>query len=173
MNLSNQNSKFLKAIEANKGIIYKIASAYCKDEEGRKDLIQEIVFQLWRSFHKYDEQYKLSTWIYRIALNVSISFYEKEKRRAAISNPMSESVISLRQDVESEEVNPDLQILQRFISELKEFDRALIILHLEGNDHKEISQILGISTANVSTKISRIKERLRDKFQLLKTNEYE
>ncbi len=173
MSSENTSETFLKIIEAHKGILFKIANIYCKDAEARKDLIQEIVLQLWRSFSQYDDQYKLSTWIYRIALNVSITFYKKEKRRSAISNPLEVSVIRFTEDEDTTAPNPDLELLQRCISELKEFDKALIILHLEGHDHLEISQILGITTTNVSTKISRIKKRLKHKFQLLKAKHYE
>ena len=75
---TRDSPSFLKVIDANKGIIYKVANSYCRDEENHKDLIQEIILQLWLSFPKYDPSFKLSTWMYRIALNVSISFYRKE-----------------------------------------------------------------------------------------------
>ena len=89
MNPRQNTSLFLSVIENNKGIIYKVANSYCKDDEDRKDLVQEIIFQLWQSFGKYDDQYKLSTWMYRIALNVAISFYRKGSRRKDISIPFT------------------------------------------------------------------------------------
>ncbi len=70
---------FLSVVETHKGILYKVANAYCKDAFDRQDLIQEILVQLWKSFERYDSQYKHSTWIYRIALNVAISFYRKDE----------------------------------------------------------------------------------------------
>ena len=88
---------FLAIIEANKGIVYKIANSYCRNEENRKDLIQEIILQLWLSFPKYDEQYKLTTWMYRIALNVSISFYRKENRRDEIRQPLPDDLLLLHE----------------------------------------------------------------------------
>jgi RNA polymerase sigma factor (sigma-70 family) len=81
MDLKRDAQTFLSVIESNKGIIYKVANSYCWDEENRKDLIQEIIVQLWLAFDKYDKNYKLSTWMYRIALNVSISFYRKQETR--------------------------------------------------------------------------------------------
>ncbi|HVZ97827.1 MAG TPA: sigma factor, partial [Chitinophagaceae bacterium] len=72
MNLTDKSAKFLLVIEAHKGIIYKVASVYCTNAEDKKDLAQEIVFQLWKSFDKYNAEFKYSTWIYRIALNVAI-----------------------------------------------------------------------------------------------------
>lgn len=87
--------RFLSLIEMHKGIIYKVANAYCRDVEDRKDLVQEIVIQLWRSFDKYDAQYKWSTWMYRIALNVAISFLRKEKRRKDAALSLTANIIEV------------------------------------------------------------------------------
>ena len=86
----DKSAQFLSVIQTNKGIIYKVANSYCKNAEDRKDLIQEIIIQLWLSFHKYDEQFALT---YRIALNVCISFYRKENRRSEINQPLPEGII--------------------------------------------------------------------------------
>ncbi|MDF9796589.1 RNA polymerase sigma factor (sigma-70 family) [Catalinimonas alkaloidigena] len=174
MKSEGQQTVFIKAMEAQKGILYKIASAYCHDEEDRKDLIQEIIIQLWHAFHKYDSRYKMSTWIYCIALNVSISFYKKEKRRTQILHPMARgSIIFTTENSSSEEIKPDLRRLQQYIAELREIDKALIILHLEGHDHQEIAEIMGITTSNVSSRILRIKARIKQKFQQLSKHKHE
>lgn len=164
MHLKRDTETFLAVIEANKGIIYKVANSYCKDEENRKDLIQEVILQLWLSFHKYDEQYKLSTWMYRIALNVAISFYRKESRRNDINHPLPETILHLNEEAAAGAGNADLDHLHRFIKELKEVDRAIIILYLEENSQQEIGDILGLTVTNVATKVSRIKEQLKQKF---------
>src|ERR1700694_4050965 len=75
------NEQFLMLLEEHKRMLYKLASAYCADAEDRRDLVQEIVIQLWRSFSRYDEQLKFSTWMYRIGMNVAISFLRREGRR--------------------------------------------------------------------------------------------
>ena len=164
MEKSTQN--FLSVIENHKGIIYKVAGLYTKDSEDRKDLAQEIIFQLWRSFEQYDEQYKLSTWIYRIALNVSISFYRKKKRRESIFHPLSGEVFSVHEEESSQ--HEDVKLLQQFIKELKELDRAIIILTLDGNSQKETAEILGLTETNVSTRVGRIKTILKKKFETAK-----
>src|SRR6478672_7852214 len=71
---------FLTLVEANKRIIFKICNSYCRNADDREDLAQEIIYQLWKSWSSYKATYKLSTWMYRIALNVAISFYRKEKK---------------------------------------------------------------------------------------------
>lgn len=164
MRAEQKPDQFLAVVDTYKGIIYKIAHSYCKDAETRKDLVQEIVVQLWKAFDRYDNQYKQSTWIYRIALNVAISFYRKETRRKEISNPLSDSILSLADDSNVHETETNLGLLQQFISELKELDKALMLLYLDEKSHKEISEIIGISETNVATKIGRIKILLKQKF---------
>lgn len=159
---------FLSVIRLNKGIIYKIANSYSKTNDDRQDLVQEIIIQLWRSFDNYDQQYKHSTWIYRIALNVAISYYRKENTRKKISHPLAESIFNFTEDDSTHEKETDLGILQTMISELKDLDKALMLLYLEEKSHKEIAQIIGISESNVATKINRIKNSFKQKFAQIK-----
>lgn len=164
MKTEQKSDKFLAVVNTNKGLIYKIANSYCIDTESRKDLVQEIIVQLWRSFDRYDVQYKQSTWIYRISLNVAISFYRKETRRKEITNPLSDSILSFADAGAALETETDLGLLQQFISELKELDKALMLLYLDEKSYKEISEIIGITETNVATKIGRIKILLKQKF---------
>lgn len=149
MHLPRDANSFLNMIEANKGIIYKVANAYCRDAEDRKDLIQEITIQLWQAFPKYDEQFALSTWMYRITLNVSISFYRKENNREKLRQPLTSEILSLTMDDGPPGNETELSLLQQFIRELKELDRALILLYLEEKSQQEIAEILGITPSNV------------------------
>ncbi|MEO8447553.1 MAG: RNA polymerase sigma factor [bacterium] len=168
--MNRDSQTFLNVIESNKGIIYKVANSYCKDDDNRKDLIQEIIIQLWLSFTKYDEKFKLSTWMYRIALNVSISFYRKEHTRSRINEPFPDDILYFNDEPsDRSETETDVVLLNKFIKELKEIDRAIIILHLEGNSQQETADILGFTATNVSTRISRIKQQLKQKFFNLKT----
>lgn len=160
--MSRDNEPFLSIIESNKGIIYKVANSYCKDADDREDLIQEIILQLWKAFPTFKPDYKLSTWMYRIALNVAISSYRKASKRSQIHQPISETAIYLEED--KSEVNDNRDLLLGLIRELKEVDRALILLYLDGYLYPEIGQILGISESNVATKLSRIKQQLKRKF---------
>jgi RNA polymerase sigma factor (sigma-70 family) len=169
MSLNRDAQHFLTVIDANKGIIYKVANAYCRDAENRKDLIQEITIQLWLAFPKYDESYRITTWMYRIALNVSISFYRKEDRRSGIAQPLHPDIIFLQEDNDPPEPDSNIALLHRFIKELKEIDRAIILLYLEENSQQDIAEILGITATNVSTRILRIKEQIRQKFSALKS----
>ncbi|MEO9022718.1 MAG: RNA polymerase sigma factor [Ginsengibacter sp.] len=169
MGLVDKTDLFLSVIEMHKGIIYKVANSYCKDIDDKKDLVQEIILQLWKSFDNYNEEFKHSTWIYRIALNVAISNYRKEKRREEISKPYTEGLFSLPDFQESKKPEGHTLFLQKFINELKELDKALMLLYLEEKSHKEISEIIGITETNVATKIGRIKTILKQKFSQIST----
>ena len=159
--------KFLTIIQQNKKLIFKVCNLYCKDEEDRKDLVQEVIFQLWRSFPKYDAQYKLSTWMYRIALNVAISFYRKERPRKENTIQIDDILTDIADEHSQEELNEKVNLLYAFINRLDELNKALMLLYLDDNSYKEMADILGITETNVATKISRIKQNLKQQFTAL------
>lgn len=161
-----QANTFLEVVEAHKGIIYKIAQSYCHNNQDKEDLVQEITVQLWKSFGSYNQQFKYSTWIYRIALNVAISFYRRETKRRPLSQPLPEAVFYKEDTTHDTEQEQQFALLQQFIAELKELDRALVLLYLDGKSHRETAEIIGISETNVATKLGRIKEKLKQKFTL-------
>jgi RNA polymerase sigma factor (sigma-70 family) len=163
MSTTSRQDRFLTLLDQHRKILYKVASSYCRSAADRQDLVQEIAVQLWRSFDRYDESYRFSTWMYRIALNVAISFYRGEARRSRHTVPAEDSILEIAADEPVAEVAEDegLQLLYRLIAQLDELDRALILLYLDGNRYDTIAEILGISETNVGTKISRIKQRLR------------
>jgi RNA polymerase sigma-70 factor (ECF subfamily) len=168
MDKQEEQHFFEGIIEQHKGILYKVACAYCPNSEDRQDLIQEMLIQIWHSIHKYNDQYKISTWLYRISLNVAISFYRKSSTRAKKYTELAEQLIDI--PVEDKPENErQLNLLEQFISELKEIDKALMILYLEDKSHTEIAEILGMSVSNVGTKIGRIKDKLRTQFSQLKS----
>ncbi len=164
----DRTANFLEVIETNKGILYKVANSYCRNNEDRKDLLQEIILQLWKSFDSYNEQYKYSTWIYRISLNVAISFFRKENSRQRISNSLTTDIFDFTDTEVSDEKETNLGLLNQIISTLNDLDKALMLLYLEEKNYAEISEIIGITETNVATKISRIKIRLKKEFNQLK-----
>jgi RNA polymerase sigma factor (sigma-70 family) len=163
MSAGTEQERFLALLEEHRKIFYKVASSYCRNPEDRRDLIQEIVAQLWRSFDRFDDRLRFSTWMYRIAMNVAISFYRSQSRRTRGTVPIEDSGLDLVA-AEPEEVSDDIRLLHQFISQLDELNKALIILYLDGNSYDTIAEILGISTTNVATKLSRIKDKLRRDF---------
>jgi RNA polymerase sigma factor (sigma-70 family) len=168
MSRKKEQQFFQEIIEQHKGILFKVARTYCPDEEDRQDLIQEIMIQIWQSVHKYNEQYKITTWLYRISLNVAISFYRKNSTRTKKFTDLNEQMMETPVEDKSEN-ETQLNLLEQFISELKEIDKALMIFYLEDKSHIEIAEILGMSVSNVGTKVGRIKEKLKTRFSQLKS----
>lgn len=157
---------FIEYLEGYKKLIAKVARIYCNDSEERKDLIQEIIIQLWKSFPKYDKTYSISTWTYRIAINVSISYLRKVTSRKNTHNDyLQQNVLMQTEDSVTDE---KLEQLYRFIELLKPINKAIIILYMEGCSNKEISEVMGMSVTNVSTKKLRIKEELKSYFETIK-----
>ena len=162
------DESFVKIIKNNKRIIYKVINTYCNDEDDKKDLEQEIIIQLWKALQSYNDNFQLSTWIYRIAMNVSISFYRSNLNRKSRTTSINESIF---QEIES--VNNDYQeneyrrLLHVFIQQLDEFNREILVLYLDDYSYKEIAEIVGITESNVGTKINRIKKKMQEDFSTL------
>ncbi len=144
-------------------LIHTIAYAYCRNATDREDIFQEVAVQLWRSRHRYDEGFKETTWIYRIALNVAISFHRRERRHRERRLPVDVHAITIAAAAEVEP-SEEVQVLLDCIDDLGALDKALVLLYLDENDHSTIADVLGISVSNVGTKLLRIKKRLRVAF---------
>jgi RNA polymerase sigma factor (sigma-70 family) len=157
---------FQDRLEEHKRILYKVCNAYCRDRDSREDLAQEIVLQLWRSFGNFDGRCRFSTWMYRIALNVAISFHRSETVRTRYV--FSDERRLLEAAGEQERQTEEVQLLYKFIAELDPLSRALILLYLDGNNYLEIAEIAGISETNAATRISRLKSKMKQEFETKK-----
>lgn len=158
--------RFLSLVEENKKILYKVANAYCKDPNDRPDLVQEIVVELWLSFNRFDNRCQFSTWMYRIAINVAISFYRSQRRNVQNIVPIKDFILEIAvADEMLEQAGDDIRLLYKLINQLDELNKILIILYLDGYSQNEIAEILGISSSNVSTKVNRIKQKLQQEFE--------
>lgn len=156
---------FEEILNKNKGIIFRIVNYYCKNADDKKDLEQEILIQIWLSYKKYNEAFAWSTFIYRIALNVSIGFYKKQKRRKDKFINVNLFIETHLQDETPLVIDDDLRVLNEFIFQLNDINKALMILYLQEKSHAEIASILGISETNISTKINRLKIQLKEYFK--------
>ncbi|MEO8724971.1 MAG: sigma-70 family RNA polymerase sigma factor [Acidobacteriaceae bacterium] len=151
--------KFQVLIEEHKKILYKICNLYCRSRDDRGDLGQEIVIQLWRSFGAFDGRCQFSTWMYRIALNVAISFYRRESTRARHVISDQERLLTVTDETAGQA--EEIRLLYQFIEELDPLKKALVLLYSDGNSYQEIAEVLGISETNVATKISRLKKTMQ------------
>lgn len=158
--MSIDKNEFVQLVEEYFPMIYKIAGAYTKTTHDREDLIGEMVFQLWRSSGSFEGKCKLSTWIYRVALNTAMNSRRRNHNERIFFTASSFNDTDLKH-LTNAEPSEELEILYQCIDELDDLNKAVILLYLDGNPHEEIAEITGMSRTNVGTRISRIKEQLR------------
>lgn len=155
--------RFEELLALHQRAIFKVAGTYSASPEERRDLAQEIAIQLWKAFPSYDPERAFFTWMYRIALNVAISFMRGAGLRRRHSVPLDETHVEI-EDVGAAdpEAREELRVLHRFIQGLGALDRALLLLYLEERSYREIGEVLGITETNVQTRIHRLKKRIRE-----------
>ena len=154
----DEEHKVVKLINEHQGLIHKVCIMYENDREVRNDLFQEIVLQLWKSFPTFRGEAKISTWMYRIALNTAISGFRKETRKI-VTEDLREVHFNISESGDESEEN--LQKLQWAIRQLNEIDRAMIMMALEEVPYEDIAETIGISQNNVRVRMNRIREKLR------------
>ena len=161
MTETRQKELFLDILEKNIGIILKISRAYTQSIQDKEDLINDITLELWKSFERFKGDSKISTWIYRVAINTSMNFSRKKKSDKLYFPPDLNQFESQNWILDPPDSSPS-EILYQCIDELNQLNKAIILLYLDGNSHEEISEITGISKTNVGTRISRIKEQIKN-----------
>ena len=156
-----QKNYFVDMVFDNINIIHKICNIY-SDGSNREDLKQEIIYQLWKSYPKFSAQSKFQTWMYRVALNTALLSFRKKK--LIYTELTTEELKVSDADRENADVKSKINELYRHIGTLNDLDKAVTFLYIEKFSYKEISEIMGISEKNVSVKLVRIKNRLRELF---------
>ncbi|RJE70933.1 RNA polymerase sigma factor [Reichenbachiella sp. MSK19-1] len=150
-------SDFQPFLEEHHRIIAKVCRIYTDTAEDFNDYYQECVIQLWRSFDSFRGASKLSTWVYRVCLNVCLSQLRNKKKVVSVAREQLPDIAEEKDVVEEEQ----LSMLYKAIKLLKESDRAVILLYLEEKSYKEMAEILGITVTNVGAKVNRVKNQLK------------
>ena len=158
MNKEELEKPFIALVTEYQRVIYKVCYMYATDEYTLEELYQEAVINLWKAFPQFKEHSKVSTWVYRIAMNTCISYFRKSSVRP-MTIPITFRMETTLADDSAQ--SGYLRELYRMISQLGKLDRALILLWLEDKSYQEIADVLGITKANVAVKINRIKEKLK------------
>jgi len=156
---AHSKQEFSKLIQESQGIIHKVSRMYCDNEEHRKDLFQEILIQLWKSYPSFRGEAKFSTWMYRVALNVAIQDFRKVKKNRTLflqTNTFKETL----EETKPEGPNEKLNLMHAAIAKLNKVEKAIVMLHLEEKSNKEIAEIVGITQNYVRVKMNRIKIKL-------------
>jgi RNA polymerase sigma-70 factor (ECF subfamily) len=154
-------AKFLLDFEKNQNIVHKVCRIYTTNRDAHNDLFQEVTIQLWKNYSKFRGDSKLSTWMYRVALNTAISLYRKSTRRVQTSD-ISDFAYKIKSVDYDDTEELQLKALYDAIHQLSDIEKALIFLYLEDKPYKEISTTLGISDVNARVKMNRAKEKLKN-----------
>lgn len=155
-------NEFTTLLQQHEKLVYKVCSIYTNNTEDSKDLFQEIVVQVWIAYPKFQQQSKVSTWLYRIALNTAISYKRKTGKVSIVPMP---GFLANFSDASSDQ--EEYKILQTLISNLPALEKALILLYMEDNSYQEIADIMGITVTNVGTRLNRIKDKLKQQAHTL------
>lgn len=158
--MTGDEKKFLSLINDHQGLIHKVCLMYESDREARNDLFQEIVLQLWKSFHSFRGESKITTWMYRIALNTAISGYRKRNRNIRTED-LNQLHFNISEQYSGDDGEENGQRLQAAIRQLSEIERAMIMMALEEIPYEEIAETIGITQNNVRVRMNRIREKLR------------
>jgi RNA polymerase sigma-70 factor (ECF subfamily) len=146
--------EFLSQLKEHQNIIYKLVHLYANTEEDKKDMYQEIVLQAWKTFGAFRGEAKFSTWLYRLCLNTIFTIQRKTNRIEYTDTIKYEELYS------STSTSDEAERLYKAIRTLPETERAIISLHLDGYDNKEVSELIGITANLVGVKLHRIKQHL-------------
>ena len=155
--MTDTERQFAKTVREHKSTIYTVCYMFSKDDDEVNDLFQEVLINLWKGYESFGHRSDIRTWIYRVALNTCISLDRKKRRSGTVRLAMD---INLFEDRDEDTRQVDL--LHKRIQRLQPFDRAIVLLWLEDLSYEEIGQIVGISTKNVSVRLFRIREHLKN-----------
>lgn len=162
MHDSERDRIFGEWLKDHKGILFKVVHAYAFEHADRQDLFQEVVLQVWRSVAAFRGESSVPTWMYRVALNTAIAWTRKEGRHQR-GREMLELGQDLLTSAPTTQPDPRVEWLYRQIAQLKDVDRSVALLLLDGFSYKEIAAIVGLTESNVGVKINRIKSALAGK----------
>jgi RNA polymerase sigma factor (sigma-70 family) len=166
----DKKARFISAIKDNERLIFKVASVYTNNVDDKNDLVQDIVCQLWKAFDSFKGMSSLSTWMYRVGMNVAISQLRASKRKVE-TVPMEDQILEYREP-EAEQEEERWRVFRQQIETLNLLDKGIIMLYLEDKSYDEIAEIIGISKSNVGTKLSRIKDKLKHQISIIQKTDH-
>lgn len=167
MSIDEQEELFGQWIEEHEPLIHKVVRANAADVNDQDDLFQEIARQLWLSIPSFQGHSKVSTWIYRVALNTAFVWHRNRKRhrRSMVSANLDvEHSTAERSPSTEAEKRETLDWLYDEIRKMPKVDRSLTLLYLDEFSYQEIGEILGMSTNHVGVKLNRLKKKLANAF---------
>lgn len=158
--MKEREKEFSKLIKDNQGLIIKVSRLYTNSPEDEQDLFQEIVLQLWRSYDTFKGNSKISTWMYRVALNTAITLFRKKTKSPQTDELMDFHYKDFPED--DDEKQQQISLLYKVIKMLPRVERAIVMMYLDDQPYREIAETLGISEVNARVKMNRLKKTLKE-----------
>ncbi|WP_374329142.1 RNA polymerase sigma factor [Soonwooa sp.] len=158
--MDSKQKEFSQLIKGNQGLIIKVSRLYTNSLEDEQDLFQEIVLQLWRSYDSFKGNSKISTWMYRVALNTAITLFRK-KKKSPLTSELDEVHFEYEQE-QDDEKQAQISLLYKVIKLLPNVERAIVMMYLDDVSYKEIAETLGITEVNARVKMNRLKKTLKE-----------
>lgn len=158
--MTDREREFSQLVKDNQGLIIKVSRLYTNSPEDEQDLFQEIVLQLWRSYDTFRGHSKISTWMYRVALNTAITLFRKKTK-----SPQTDELMDYhhRDYVEDDdEKQQQISLLYKVVKMLPKMERAIVMMYLDDLPYREIAETLGISEVNARVKMNRLKKTLKE-----------
>lgn len=158
--MDSKQKEFSQLIKGNQGLIIKVSRLYTNSLEDEQDLFQEIVLQLWRSYDSFKGNSKISTWMYRVALNTAITLFRK-RTKSPLTSELDEVHFEYEQE-QDDEKQAQISLLYKVIKLLPNVERAIVMMYLDDISYKEIAETLGITEVNARVKMNRLKKTLKE-----------
>jgi RNA polymerase sigma-70 factor (ECF subfamily) len=157
MELRKEN--FIQIVNENRGIVRSLCKVYFRSNEDQKDAFQDVILQLWKSFDSFRGDSEISTWIYSVSFNTILTKIRRDKKSVA-----GEPIDTAHLYISNSKADDNVELLSMIIQSLKDIDKAIVVLHLEGYRNMEIAEILKLTPSNVATRFNRIKSLLKMKY---------
>lgn len=154
-----EEKEFIQLITNHQKIIYKVCNLYAGTDTDKEDLFQEITINAWRGVQNFKGDSMFSTWLYRVAINTSLTFKRKEIKLKKVAAAVDTLSVSEDQPSDAKE---QLTAMYKAISDLSDIDKALVMLYLDDYSYQEMSKVLGITANNIAVKMNRIKKKLKE-----------
>ena len=157
--MSSKEKEFSQLIKDNQGLIIKVSRLYTNTSEDEEDLFQEIVLQLWRSYDTFKGDSKISTWMYRVALNTAITLFRKKTKSPKTDELLDFHYKDFLED--DDERQQKISLLYKVIKMLPNVERAIVMMYLDDLPYRDIAENLGITEVNARVKMNRLKKTLK------------
>ncbi len=163
MNVLKQEEEFSTIINAHKDKLYRICYGYCSNQADVQDVYQEVLIKIWKYLPSFKGNSKITTWLYRIAVNTCLTFVASQKKRQEHFAPLQEHLahVDSTGNATEQKQSEQLQHLRWCIGQLPSMDRSLILLSLEGLSYDEISEVTGLTSSNIGVRLHRAKDKLK------------